>query len=828
MRNYPLLALTFLFVAASCSLEKVAPEVPSETNTIVATCESGSRTILMPDQASVYWTPGDEINIYFGEDAFHFTSLCKQPSKTSSFVSDKAVIFAGIEESQKIWGYYPYNEDNTFDGSGITATIPVRQTATAGSFAPGSFPSMGSSTSAAVPFYNICGGVCFTVQREGVSEVVFKANGGQTLAGKVKLGFNADERPEVQQVIEGSDSVVLSAPVDSTFKVGEKYFLSALPGTLSQGFTMSFSTGGANGVRTSTKSSEIKRSVFGDLGVADAGVTYKTIVDEGVTLFGYVKCGTTPIKDVVVSDGVLCTKTDKNGLYQLKSAKKNGLVFISIPAYYCVAATNTQPQFYKQLTLPTTQLERKDFALYSDPGQYHHTRYLYGDIHIHQPSSEVEFAKFAKKINAELSKPLYKTPYGLTLGDMTWDWFWYHDPDDGYHDYWYQIPEFMRDIKTINGLQIFYTVGNHDHDMKYQGNWWNSNNEYETTGEDWTCEIPYRAQQGPTCYSCNIGSVHYVSMDDAITIDDGTGTKSGRGCKLGFTDVDLEWLKQDMSYVDSSVPVVLTVHIPFTTETGSFRGTTGHTLAEMLAPFKGRSGKLLVISAHLHRMHNHPSKTTGGITFEEWNMPAVCGYFWRTSINGWNLCTDGVPGGYRVLEFDGPNIVNSQYFATESPVGEYYPFRAYDRNTIKLKSNKYSTAGGFDVENKDNYVYLYVWDWNPDWKISMYEVGAGYLTPERLTDGIYDPLITEANILGKLSGAPALNYKTFRAKATSATSVIQITVTDKFGKQAHETMVRPKTFSYEACKKEMFEGYYYDPQSAGTSLEEYTEHIYQY
>ena len=52
----------------------------------------------------------------------------------------------------------------------------------------------------------------------------------------------------------------------------------------------------------------------------------------GSTVYGRVTCNGKGIKDVVVSDGFEVVTTDSDGVYQIKSEKKLGYVFVSVPS----------------------------------------------------------------------------------------------------------------------------------------------------------------------------------------------------------------------------------------------------------------------------------------------------------------------------------------------------------------------------------------------------------------------------------------------------------------------------------------------------------------
>ena len=52
------------------------------------------------------------------------------------------------------------------------------------------------------------------------------------------------------------------------------------------------------------------------------------------TIYGTVECNGVPMEGVAVSDGYNIVKTDKRGVYNLASEKRNGNIFITIPSGY--------------------------------------------------------------------------------------------------------------------------------------------------------------------------------------------------------------------------------------------------------------------------------------------------------------------------------------------------------------------------------------------------------------------------------------------------------------------------------------------------------------
>lgn len=516
-------------------------------------------------------------------------------------------------------------------------------------------------------------------------------------------------------------------------------------------------------------------------------VTVKIDVNpaSGSTIYGVVLCGKRPVADAVISDGYEVVKTDAKGVYQMASQKKNGYVFISVPSGYRVAMNSVVPQIWKNTAKPETEVERIDFALYDDGDQTNHTMLFFGDMHLaNRTSDRSQFRVFTDEIRAYMNSHKNEKIYAMTLGDMTWDLYWYDNK--------YSFNEYLAEVKPLEGLPIFHSIGNHDHDMKASG--------------DWTTQLPFRAALGPNYYSFNIGGIHYVSLDDIECTNTSGGTSSDRHYNEKIISDDLNWLARDLQFVDPATPVVVTMHAPMYNQSGSAALTNTATVETY---FSGR--KVTFVTGHSHK--NWYSKKNN---IEEYNSGAVCASWWWCGhyTSGLNIAQDGAPGGYRIMSVKGTSY-DSFYKGIGRP--DDYQFRTYDRNSIKIdpaeggsQSAAYETAlakyGSYNIASSANYVLINVWDYNPSWKIEVSEVETGKtLTVTRQT--VYDPLYLPA-YCGKRfnAGATSLTFTPFstnhmfRVTASSATSTLIIKVTDDEGRTYTETMKRPKTFSLQAYK----------------------------
>lgn len=272
--------------------EQLEP-VYDDTFSIYATREDTklTKTELQADN-SIVWTDGDAISLFVGsgeDGGYKLTS--SHTGKTSE------AIFKGNnipnEVSGTYWAVYPYNENNTCDGYSITTKLPSKQIAKAGSFADSLFISVAKSESNVMTFYNVCGGIKFTVANDGIYEVVLINNDGGDLYGTLDISFDKNGRPVVRSIKYGKPSIRVVAPDGGPFAVGESYYAVIPPVEFSQGITMKFLTrDGKEAEKVIPSSSAIERSVFTRLLQKDAGASfeycpYLTFYSEGTSYLSF-------------------------------------------------------------------------------------------------------------------------------------------------------------------------------------------------------------------------------------------------------------------------------------------------------------------------------------------------------------------------------------------------------------------------------------------------------------------------------------------------------------------------------------------------------------
>lgn len=270
--------LALLLTLASCTIEPETETFVSRTGSQVVTItasqegEPQTKTVLDEDLAHVLWTPGDKINLFYQDQNACFEAINPEESSIAKFRGELTinVVTGGNEESELektyFMGLYPYDEFAQYDpaSSSIVTSLSNEQIAANNSFADDLFISVGRSSSWNMPFYNVCSGLRFTVDQEGISSVILKSNDETPLAGSFSVGFDPEtERPVILDVIDGYSQIRLSPPDgDYCFHPGIYYYIVTLPGKHENGITIEL-IGLPNPASVTTSSYvKFKRSTF--------------------------------------------------------------------------------------------------------------------------------------------------------------------------------------------------------------------------------------------------------------------------------------------------------------------------------------------------------------------------------------------------------------------------------------------------------------------------------------------------------------------------------------------------------------------------------------
>nr|WP_301880109.1 calcineurin-like phosphoesterase family protein [Alistipes shahii] len=524
--------------------------------------------------------------------------------------------------------------------------------------------------------------------------------------------------------------------------------------------------------------------------------------DAGTTVYGIVSSAGVGVENVVVSDGAEVTVTNEKGIYQLKSAKKWGYVFISVPSGYEVPSVGVLPQFHRALKNSADVVERADFKLEKVDGQDSYKIFMLGDMHLANRTGDLgQFAQFTSDLTDYMTRHKGEKMYALTLGDMTWDLYWYSNS--------YYFPQYLNTVNSqIKNLQIFHTMGNHDNDFQ--------------TRSDYDAAVKYVDQICPTYYSFNIGKVHYVVMDD-IDCSSYDGSTS-RNYVKSLSAEQLDWLAKDLSHVDKTTPVVVAMHAQvFYPTTSGFKidhdPVNTQRLFDILDGYTVR-----FVTGHTHKLFNvtPDAPIVDGHNFREYNSGSVCASWWWSGnlTPGIHIGTDGTPGGYGIWDVTGTDF-QCLYKSTGWP--EEYQFRSYDLNNVHFSmadvplmpsdisasvKNAYMQYVNAYPQNNDNEVLINIWNWNSDWTLSVVDENRKTLPYTEVW--AYDPLHIAALSVKRFNNAGLKSTPSFitdkfthffKVKADDADTGLVITVKDEFGNEWTENMQRPKAFSTDAYRR---------------------------
>lgn len=516
----------------------------------------------------------------------------------------------------------------------------------------------------------------------------------------------------------------------------------------------------------------------------------------GMTVKGCVTCRGKGVAGVAVSDGCEVALTDAGGLYYLPSKKETGFVFVSVPAGYEVPADGCLPRFYRELA-GGEATERHDFTLVEADNRSHALLVL-ADIHLSNRTDDLSQLRkgFLPDIRAliEAYESAERKVYALTLGDESWDEFWYSQA--------FALPESINELKKI-GCTLFNCMGNHDNDPY--------------CADDWKASAAYRRLLGPTYYSFNLGGVHYVVLDSIRYVNKGgaPGSAGDRSYDNYVAEQQLAWLEKDLAVLsDRSAPLVVAMHSPLYARPVSLDAAgspvqslslkNGQALMDCLAGFT--NVKLITGHAHI----NYVSEISEALT--EYNVGAVCASWWWTGAEGYagnHICKDGSPGGYGVVEADGKNL---KWFYKSIGCDEAYQFRACDLNEVQITAARYAPhssdvilsefAGEYARENKNNEVLINIWGYDSKWSVQVTEGGVPLPVVRVATRDPLHIISYEAKRLDNRAPvgstvASCLTTHLFKVRATAPDTPLEIRVTDRYGRQFKETMTRPKAFGCE-------------------------------
>lgn len=391
----------------------------------------------------------------------------------------------------------------------------------------------------------------------------------------------------------------------------------------------------------------------------------------GPLVHGYVLDQNNQPVSAAVSDGFTVVKTDEKGFYSIELNNFSEFVSVIVPGGYDIPLDEIGfPHMYAPVTLFGDQ--RVDFTLnrQADNGKADstHVMLVISDPQVLDNYNVWRYREESLKDMKELiaSYPKGTKIYTSIVGDVVWDW--------------YNAFETQKKNMASLGVPCLVTIGNHDHNCKAK-----------CVGEaeqDRLADDLYTAVFGPTYYSYNIGTIHYISLDNIYY----TGCGGEKGYKYVIPEYQKEWLRQDLELVPDGTPIVIFCHASMSSSYGSL-------IPELMELLNKGNVTQYILSGHTHNPHTYYHSEF----LRELNLGAVKGAFWAA-----NICGDGTPNGYEVMQA-GPKGYTDYYYKSTG-FDRNFQFRAY-------------APGNIASDHMSDQVRATVWGYEKDWQVYIYENG---------------------------------------------------------------------------------------------------------
>ncbi len=764
------------------------------------------------DDYPTYWSEGDRIAV--NGEMSEEVNIDPQNRANATYTVKKVLNYPYAVT-------YPYTAATTAESPKVL--FVAEQEYTEGSFANGSAPMYAYVTNAdeSIKMHHLAGVLRFAIRADKGANRQLKSisfSSTKHIAGEFAVNCQTGE---IAPTANCTKSITLNIANALTLSADEdSYLYIAVPnGTLGL-CDIVFTDVNGKKAYAQWNGSAVKAGIVKEF----ASITFReqgqpvqleemreTLVDEwgtepDVTIKGYVKSNGKGLQGVVVSDGLICTTTNANGFYSLKSdLSDKKFVMVSIPSGYTAPTdANGLPIFYHRITDAereanmcvtefsfnkiTNNSERYTLLVGADP-QPRPSTYGYDNNAYHSLDCCNDLYRDMREKAASITD---RNVYGLMLGDVV------HEEMALYDNY-------IDGLKTL-GFPMFNVLGNHDND--------------KTAKTDVEGRRVFEEKLGPTYYSFNIGKLHFVVLDNMIMNLNDKGELTAYDVQ-GLTDEIWQWLQNDLAHVSRSATLMVAAHSPmFKLISNTNRGAQyKEQYGDLFAEFK----KAHIWTGHIHTTYNYNyASSSKWAVIEEHTVARSTGELWTNEY-----MSGGTPRGYTVVEVDGDNVswyfkptiyqtgafVSTSKYTSKKPSYLYRDWN-YTNGVAKMKSNGSTLSESYQMKvykpgqyhdtyadmiagnaaNKYVYVNVFLWDnkWQkpkyngvemehveyiPAYCLATYEIAKHYKTygyTLKSDDG-YGP---EDNHI----------HTIFRAVETRSSGSGTVTVTDRFGNNYSSTV----------------------------------------
>ncbi|MBO4670563.1 MAG: calcineurin-like phosphoesterase C-terminal domain-containing protein [Bacteroidales bacterium] len=776
--------------AAPAGETVISVGLPAEVKTTIGESADGRR--------KVYWADGDQVSLNGTASA--------ALSGVGAGQNTAAFSFSGVF-SAPFDLLYPasYYKDAT------TVTLPATQSCS-GSAVVTPCACRVFSAGASAGMRHLCAIIGLSVLKDGsastgrLTSVTFRGGSGEQVSGDFTIDYASGALSGSSSAqADLSTSLSLSEPLSVSSPL--VVYLAVPAGIYNKGFTVSLSDDLGNTMTmkrssavTLTAGHLVLPSAFAfspspnslelSLGELETG----SLPFDGCTVTGrVVDNGGEPLEGVVVSDGLICTRTLMDGRFYLESELTGTrFIYLSTPSGYLPPVENGIPQFFKpvsSLSAVGGVLQCGDFVLNpvanpddatviftADPQPRRHEAY-YDNIAFMSLDCCDDLYRDLRETAGTVSG---RQVYGVCLGDLV-----HNDPS--------LFSEYASGLATL-GYPTFNVIGNHDYDTS-------------ASSDDAGAE-PFESWFGPRNYSFNIGKLHFVILDNLIMKRSGSQLT---GYDQGLTDEIWDWLRADLAQVSKSSTIMVCAHSPmFRLSNSSERSNSaahGEDYGTLLRSFRA----VHAWAGHTHATFNYVYPSSHRYkNVEVHTLSRSTGELWTNEY-----LSAGTPRGYTIVEVRGGVLSSWRFHPVKYQSGAFqgrkqpdYLWRdwTYSGGVAQLNSGgelgeSYQMHLYPPGAYGDGYLYANVFLYDEKWDTPQFMLKGGSTSQMELVEDEerHDLADTEFRTFykannGSMKGDSSYTAKTtgypctlFRVAAPSSGSGT-VTITDRFGNEYRQSI----------------------------------------
>ena len=370
--------------------------------------------------------------------------------------------------------------------------------------------------------------------------------------------------------------------------------------------------------------------------------TARGVVFEDLNRNGERDAGEPGVEGVRVSNGIDVVQTAADGSYRI-DIDDEAIVFLTkprgyatpvnrhmLPQFYYIHQPNGSPAPLRYAGLePTGPLpDAIDFPLVKREEAEQFEAILLSDT---QPQTERELDYIRDDVIAELIGT--DAAFGMTMGDIFYDDL--------------SLASRYNALIAQIGIPWYNVPGNHELN-------------FQAPGDEYSLET-FKRFYGPPYYAFEYGEALFVVLDNIYYKGNGESdpgdVRGNGGYDNLLTRSQLEWLENELSFVDNDRLVFIATHAPLGSEDGAYAMENRDRLFRLL---KGRPN-LYSVAGHTHTTNHIYFDKDDGFPgpgeFHHHVLATVSGGWWSGPFDARGIPTtdqrDGTPNGYHILEIDG-------------------------------------------------------------------------------------------------------------------------------------------------------------------------------